>query len=256
MARTSRVGFLTAYSSRAEANCLRVVFDGVLRELGYEEGRNVLYEARWAEGKLEHLPGLATELVAAQGWTSWPWPTRHRWRPRNEPPRLSPSCMMLVGDPVATGLVDSLARPGGNITGLSPAVGELTAKRLELLKQAVPRLSRVAALGQPGDPVFAVQMRHVEGRGSVAESRGVPGGAPRRPRARPRVRNDRQAARRRGTQVLGRRPSSRQAASGRSSWRRSTGCRWSRSKQETRRPGFSWRMRPIEPRRLTKPQPM
>ena len=160
MGKVFRVGFLTAYSSSAEA----IVFESFrrgMRELGYEEGRNVVYEARWAEGKLERLPGLAAELVGLK---------MDVMAVANTPSVLAakkvtttiPIVMMLVGDPVATGLVDSLARPGGNITGLSTAVGELTVKRLELLKQAVPRLSRVAALGQLGDPVFAVQMRHAE----------------------------------------------------------------------------------------------
>ncbi len=70
--------------------------------------------------------------------------------------------MTSVGDPVGTGLVDSLARPGGNITGNTTIIGEMAGKRLELLKQLVPHLSRVAVLGHPGDPIVAVQMRHAE----------------------------------------------------------------------------------------------
>jgi hypothetical protein len=73
-----------------------------------------------------------------------------------------PIVMTSVGDPVGTGLVDSLARPGGNITGNTTIIGEMAGKRLELLKRLVPRLSRVALLGFPGDPIVAVQMRHAE----------------------------------------------------------------------------------------------
>ena len=153
-----RVGFLTAFSSSADAPLFDAFRQG-MRQLGYEEGRNIAYETRWAEGRLERLPGLAAELVALKLDIMLAASTPAVLAAKRATKTI-PIVMTSVGDPVGTGLVDSLARPGGNITGNTTIIGEMAGKRLELLKQLVPRLSRVAALGFPGDPIFAVQMRH------------------------------------------------------------------------------------------------
>ncbi len=153
-----RVGFLTAYSSSADTDLFESFRQG-MRELGYDNGRNIAYETRWAEGKLERLPGLAAELVGFKPDVMLVANTPSVMAAKKATTTI-PIVMVGVGDPVGTGLVDSLARPGGNVTGITNIIGELTGKRLELLKELVPRLTRAAALGQPGDPIFAIQMRH------------------------------------------------------------------------------------------------
>jgi putative ABC transport system substrate-binding protein len=158
--KTFRVGFLTAYSRNADAPLFDSFRQG-MRELGYEEGRNIVYQTRWAEGKLERLPGLAAELVALKLDTMLVASTPAGLAAKKATQTI-PIVMTSVGDPVGTGLVDSLARPGGNITGNTTIIGEMAGKRLELLKQLVPRLSRVALLGFLGDPIVAVHMRHPE----------------------------------------------------------------------------------------------
>src|SRR5262249_45762849 len=155
-----RVGFLAAYASRADAPLFESFRQG-MRELGYEDGRNISFQTRWAEGRLERLPGLAAELVALKLdvilAASTPAVMAAKKATRN-----IPIVMTSVGDPVGTGLVNTLARPGGNITGNTTIIGEMAGKRLERLKQLVPRLSPVALLGFPDDPIVAVQMRHAE----------------------------------------------------------------------------------------------
>ena len=159
-AKVFRVGFLTAYSYRSEAPSFDAFRQG-MRELGYEEGRNIAYETRWAEGRLERLPSLAAELVRLKPDVMLVANTPSVLAAKKAS-RIIPIVMVGVGDPLGTGLVESLSRPEGNITGITTLIGEMAGKRLELLKQIVPRLARVAALGQPGDPIFAVQMRHAE----------------------------------------------------------------------------------------------
>jgi putative tryptophan/tyrosine transport system substrate-binding protein len=155
-----RVGFLTAYSSSADSPLFDWFRQG-MRGLGYEEGRNIAYETRWAEGRFERLPSLAAELVGLKLDVMLVSTTPAALAAKKATKTI-PIVMTSVGDPVGTGLVDSLARPGENITGNTTIIGEMSGKRLELLKQVVARLSRVAVLGHPGDPIFAVQMRHAE----------------------------------------------------------------------------------------------
>jgi putative ABC transport system substrate-binding protein len=123
-----------------------------LRELGYDEGRNISIEYRWAEGRDDRLPGLAADLVrlkvdviVAGGGAV---------EAASRATRVIPIVMPIgAGDPVKLGLVTSLARPGGNVTGLTSLSGELPGKWMELLKETLPRLSRVAVLWDPaGDP--------------------------------------------------------------------------------------------------------
>jgi putative ABC transport system substrate-binding protein len=125
-----------------------------LRELGYVEGKNIVIESRWAQGKTERLPELAAELVRLKVdviVTGGPAVNRFA----NEATVTIPIVLAFDNDPVGNGFAASLARPGGNITGLSTQYPEISGKQLELLKEIVPRLSRVAILGnsiQPGNP--------------------------------------------------------------------------------------------------------
>src|SRR5437016_6274887 len=142
----ARIGYLSP--NVAASPYLRDAFLKELRDLGYVEGRNVMIEYRDAEGELERLPALAAELVAlkvdvilAEGGTLGP---RVAMRATSTIP-----IVFAAGDPVGSGLVTSLARPGGNVTGLSSFGAQLVGKRLELLKQAVPGVDRVAVLRQP-----------------------------------------------------------------------------------------------------------
>jgi putative ABC transport system substrate-binding protein len=155
--RVARLGAasLSANVDRNEA------FRQGLRELGYVEGKNIVIELRSAEGKPDRLPALAVELVRRKVdiiVTSGGNATRAA----KEATSTIPIVMAQDTDPVAEGFVTSLARPGGNITGLSTLAPELGGKRLELLKETVPRLSRVAVLGTSTNPGHAQQLREIE----------------------------------------------------------------------------------------------
>ena len=142
-----RIGILIAgsassYSARVEG------FRRRLRELGYVEGKNIVIEYRYAEGKFERLPDLAAELVRLKVdviVTTGP----AILAAKKASPTI-PIVFAAAGDPVGSGLVSSLARPGGNITGLSLNAPDLDGKRLELLKEAFPKIARVAFLWEPG----------------------------------------------------------------------------------------------------------
>jgi putative tryptophan/tyrosine transport system substrate-binding protein len=132
-----------------------------LRELGYVEGKNVVIEWRFAEDKADRLAGLAAELVRLKVEvivTSGPAATRAA----KEATSTIPIVMAQDNDPVGNGFVASLARPGGNITGLATLAPEIGGKRLELLKEIVPKLSRVAVLGTSTQPGSAQQLKEVE----------------------------------------------------------------------------------------------
>ena len=155
-----RIGFQSAASPPAIAARIEAFRQG-LRELGYAEGKNILIEYRYAEGKLDRVPALAAELVRLKVdviVTSGAPATRSA----KEATVTIPVVMAMDTDPVGSGLVASLARPGGNITGLSTLAPELSGKRLELLKEIVPRLSRVAIFGTSTQPGYAQQLREVE----------------------------------------------------------------------------------------------
>ena len=147
-ARIHRIGMLSpasgsVFSARDEA------FRQRLRELGYVEGKNIVIEYRYAEGKPERQPDLAAELVRLRFdifVTIGPSTTLAA----KKASATTPIVFAAAADPVGTGLVSSLARPGGNITGLSLMAPDLDGKRLELLKEAVPKVARVAFLWQPG----------------------------------------------------------------------------------------------------------
>jgi putative tryptophan/tyrosine transport system substrate-binding protein len=132
-----------------------------LQALGYVEGKDVTYVGRWAEAKRERLPGLAAELVGLKVDL-----IVTRGGPAAEAARQATTTIPIVisgaGDAVGTGLISSLAHPGGNITGITDQAAELSAKRLELLKDAVPRASRIAVLWNADDLAMTLRYREVE----------------------------------------------------------------------------------------------
>jgi ABC-type uncharacterized transport system substrate-binding protein len=144
-AKVARIGWLTPDRNHPREEA----FLQGLRDLGYVEGRNVVIEYRSAEGKLERLPALAAELVSLKVDVIVPSVTAAALAAK-QATRAIPIVFPAVSDPVATGLVTSFARPGENVTGLSFFTPELVGKSMELLKEAVPRVSRIAVLWQPG----------------------------------------------------------------------------------------------------------
>jgi len=166
-ARSPRIGILLPPS--ASFNSARVeAFRQRLRELGYVEGKNIFFEYRYAEGKLERLPDLAAELVrlkvdviVAAG-------------PAGPAAKKATATIPIVfatfANPVGSGLVSSLARPGGNITGLSLMTPDLDGKRLELLKESFPKVARVAFLWMPSGSMGNVPLKDME---AAAKALGV-----------------------------------------------------------------------------------
>jgi ABC-type uncharacterized transport system substrate-binding protein len=156
----ARIGFLSA-ASPSVASFRTEPFRQGLRELGYVEGKTIVIVYRYAEGKLDRLPALAVELVRIKvdvilsGGSS-------TTRPAEEATSTIPIVMAQDDDPVGNGFVASLARPGGNITGLATFSPELSGKRMELLKEIIPRLSRVAVLGTSTQPGNAQGLRETE----------------------------------------------------------------------------------------------
>ena len=146
-AKVARIGWLGA--NPAPGRHMREAFLQGLRDLGYVEGRNVVVEYRFAEGKLERYPALAAELVALKVDVIVA-PITLAALAAKRATKTIPIVFAAVGDPITDGLVTSLARPGGNVTGLSVLSSELVGKWLEQLKQAVPGVSHVAVLWQPG----------------------------------------------------------------------------------------------------------
>jgi len=142
-----RIGYLSP--NLAAAPHLREAFLQGLRDLGYVEGRNIVIEYRDAEGKFERLPALAAELVALKVDVIVA-PNTVAALPAKQATKIIPIVFAVSDDPVTSGLVTSLARPGGNVTGGSLLAPELVGKCLELLTQAVPGVTRVAVLWQPG----------------------------------------------------------------------------------------------------------
>jgi len=159
-AKIPRIGYLSATSPSAVSARIEAFRQG-LRELGYVEGKNIIIEWRFGEGKPDRLLALAAELVSLKvdiivtaGQTVT--------RAAKEATKTIPIVMTNEGDPVGTGFVASLAQPGGNITGLSTLRPEISGKQLELLKEIVPRLSRVAVLGTSPVPGTAQALKEIE----------------------------------------------------------------------------------------------
>jgi putative tryptophan/tyrosine transport system substrate-binding protein len=176
-AKVLRIGFLSAPSPSAVAARAEAFRQG-LRDLGHVEGQDIVIEYRYAEGKLDRFPALAAELVRLKVDVIVTG-TSAGTRSAKEATATIPIVMAQDGDPVGNGFVASLARPGGNITGLATLFPETSGKQLELLREIVPKLSRVAVLGnasQPGHPQalreinlaadgFGVQVQYLEVRG-------------------------------------------------------------------------------------------
>jgi ABC-type uncharacterized transport system substrate-binding protein len=155
-----RVGWLSG-GSLSNSSFRQQAFRQGLRELGYVEGKNIAIEWRFSEGKADRLPGLAAELARLKVdviVTAGPIPTRFA----KEATSTIPIVMTQDSDPVANGFVSSLARPGGNITGLATLRTELSGKQLELLKEIFPKLSRVAVFGTSTYPGNAQALKEIE----------------------------------------------------------------------------------------------
>jgi putative ABC transport system substrate-binding protein len=133
-----------------------------LRDAGYVEGRTLLFEYRAAEGQVDRLPVLATDLVQAGVDVIFtPWGTAAALAAKHATATI-PVVMGAAGDPVKAGIVPTLARPGGNVTGLSSVALELESKRLELLKEIVPKVSRVGVFSDPANPYSALAIKQEE----------------------------------------------------------------------------------------------
>ena len=158
-AKIPRIGFLGAASKEFYTDALKD-FRAVLRELGYVEGRTIIIEYRFEE-KQERLPGLATEFVDSKVDLIVTYGTPGT-RAAKQATSTIPIVMAAVGDLVGAGLVASLARPGGNITGLTNLDVGLAAKRLELLKEILPKLSRMAVLRNPTNPSGVLQYKDTQ----------------------------------------------------------------------------------------------
>jgi ABC-type uncharacterized transport system substrate-binding protein len=156
-----RIGYLSSFdpateSTRAEAIRL------ALRERGYIEGQNIAIEYRYAEGKLHRFPELAAELVRLKVEIIVAAGGNRLVRAAKNATKTIPIVMVGLGsDPVEAGLIESLAHPGGNVTGVTNLTRELGGKRLELLKEAVPKLARVALLYEPALPSSVIEVKEV-----------------------------------------------------------------------------------------------
>ncbi len=157
-----RIGLLfpTSLSDPRTPHSLEAFRQG-LRELGYVEGQNIAIESRFAEGKWDQLPGLAAELVRVKVDVIVTYTTPATQAVKQATGTI-PIVVAAVIDPVAAGLVASLAHPGGNVTGLSQMVPELAGKQLEVLKEVAPKISRVALLSNPANPAHALAIRDVK----------------------------------------------------------------------------------------------
>jgi putative ABC transport system substrate-binding protein len=165
-----RIGYLSpGFATDPMRERFLEAFRQGMRELGYVEGQNIAIESRWAEGKDDRLPALAADLVrskvdvivAKSGAAT---------RSLQLTTRTIPIVMSLVNDPVGSGLVASLARPGGNVTGLTVMSPDLAGKQLQLLTEVVPTVSRVALLWNPDNPAGTAMLREAE---AAAQALGV-----------------------------------------------------------------------------------
>jgi putative tryptophan/tyrosine transport system substrate-binding protein len=137
-----------------------------LHDVGYVEGKNIAYAARWADARLERLPELAADLVKLKVDA-----ILTRGGPAAEAAKMATATIPIIiggaGDAVATGLIASLARPGGNVTGMSDDAGKLSAKRMEILKETVPKAKRIAILWNADDHAMTLRYREIENAARV-----------------------------------------------------------------------------------------
>jgi putative tryptophan/tyrosine transport system substrate-binding protein len=158
-----RIGFLGVTSYAEYSRLVDALRAGLLR-IGYEEGKNIVIEFRWAEGRYDRVPELAAELVKLNIDLLVAPATPGALAAKQATSTIP--IVIIVGDPVAGGLVSSLARPGGNLTGLAFFFAEICAKRVELIKEAIPSLTRVAVLVNPANPATPIPlatMQHTAG---------------------------------------------------------------------------------------------
>ena len=155
-----RIGLLDSASDPASVDRWKA-FRERLRELGYTEGQNVVFESRWASGQMGRLPGLAKELVDAKVDILVTASNEAALAAKRATTSI-PIVMATGADPVELGIVASLARPGGNVTGMFSLSNELGVKRVELLKQIVPQVSRLAIVRNPDNRGSALTARGVE----------------------------------------------------------------------------------------------
>jgi putative tryptophan/tyrosine transport system substrate-binding protein len=163
--RTARIGYLTAVANAPRDDAFR----DELAKLGWAEGRNLTIERRDAEGRFERLPALADDLVRAQVDAIVSVVTDATAAAKNAT-RTIPIVMVGVGDPVGAGFVPNLARPGGNLTGVSGAAVEVVAKQIEYLRDIKPTMRRLVALGNPANQRF-YQQQLTEAKAAAAKLR-------------------------------------------------------------------------------------
>jgi putative ABC transport system substrate-binding protein len=159
--KVSRIGYLSPLSPAADAT-RREGFRQGLEELGYREGQNIAVEYRWAEGRLDRQDELAAELVRLKVDVIIVAGGHHTVRAAKKATASIPIVTTIGPDSVAGGLVASMARPGGNVTGLNTLTSELAAKRLELLRDVLPGIERVAVLWNPAVPDRAVELKNTQ----------------------------------------------------------------------------------------------
>ena len=154
------IGFLGASTRSAESQWI-AAFVQRLRELGWIDGRNIIIEYRWAEGHDERFAEIAAEFVRLKVGVivTWGTPTAIAAKQATS---VIPIVVAAMGNPVGAGIVASLAQPGGNVTGLSGMVSDLASKRLELLREVVPSLRRLAVLANIGNPAVVLELREVQ----------------------------------------------------------------------------------------------
>ena len=150
--KVSRVGWLSPGSAASDQTFL-ASFRDALRELGLVVGQNIVIESRWAEGRFERLPDLAADLVRLKVDVIVTVVTQASLAAKRAT-RTIPIVMVGVGDPLGSGLVASLARPGENVTGPSSMLADVSGKQLALLKETAPKASPVAVLRNPANPVW------------------------------------------------------------------------------------------------------
>jgi putative ABC transport system substrate-binding protein len=160
-----RIGFLGNSTAALEANLVEPFRQG-LRDLGYVEGKTLFIDYRWAEGKYERFPALIDELIALKIDVIVTAGTPASLAVKKATTTI-PLVMLAVGDPVGTGLITSLAHPGGNITGLTAIASDLEGKRLELLSEVIPKLSYVAVLWNPASPFQVVSEKELQAAAQV-----------------------------------------------------------------------------------------
>jgi len=156
-----RIGYVSASGGSGTPDARFEVFRQGLRDLGYIEGKNILLEIRYAEGKPERFPSLVTELVELKV-DALLLTTLPGIRTAKQATKTIPIVIITAQDPVATGIVDSLAHPGGNITGLTRLTRDLSGKRLELLKEVIPEISRVGVLWDEDDLGSGIAFKEYE----------------------------------------------------------------------------------------------